>query len=174
MSAAVGAAASARRSPSRVWRGAGCGVTALIAVMVSTRRAAAQNTSTVVVTYTSLLPASPGASDFNAGRVIAGYADVSISWCGKTSCQLRMAATTPGEAGVAEARYVVAATTPTLASCSTALSTATISTAPIILTVAPGQTAGSARVYFCLDLSWTATPPVSWAPGVTFRLQQGQ
>ena len=112
--------------------------------------------------------------DFNAGRVIAGYANVSVTFCGRSRCQLRMAATAPGQAGVASVRYVVAASTPTLASCSTALSTATTSTAPIILTLASGATAGSVRVYFCLDLSWTGTPPASWSPGVTFRLQQGQ
>ena len=134
----------------------------------------AQNTSTVVVTYTSLLATSPSAADFNAGRVVAGYADVSVTFCGRSSCQLRMAATTPGEAGAASVRYVVAATTPTMASCSTLLSTAAIATAPVILTVPPGQTSGSARVYFCVDLSWTGTPPASWTPGVTFRVQQGQ
>lgn len=155
----------------RATRGALLGAAALAVAAPAVR---AQNTSTVAVTYTSLLASAPGAADFNAGRVVAGYADVSVTFCGRTRCEVRMAATTPAQAGVGSVRYVVAATTPTLGACSTALSTATTATAPVILTVPTGQTSGSARVYFCLDLSWTGTPPVSWAPGVSFRLQQGQ
>lgn len=172
-------AAVARRRPAP-WRdtpllGVLLHVALLLAALAApAHRAAAQNTSTMTVTYTSLLAASPGAADFTAGRVVAGYADVAISWCGRSRCQLRMAATTPGQAGVASVRYVVAASTPSLASCSTLLSTSALDTAPIIATLAAGQTSGSVRVYFCLDLSWTGTPPVSWSPGVTFRLQQGQ
>lgn len=147
---------------------------AATALAVAPHAVRAQNTSTVVVTYTSLLGGAPSAADFNAGRVIAGYADVVVTVCGRSRCQLRMAATTPAETGVASVRYVVAASTPSLASCSTALSTTAISAAPVILTLASGATSGSVRVYFCLDLSWTGTPPTSWSPGVSFRLQQGQ
>lgn len=146
----------------------------ILVLSCSARAAAAQNTSTVLVTYTSLLSGSPTAADFNAGRVIAGYADVAITTCGRSRCQLRMTATTPGQAGVASVRYVVAASTPSLASCSTLLSTSAIASAPIIATLATGQTTGSVRVYFCLELSWTGTPPVAWSPGVTYQLQQGQ
>jgi hypothetical protein len=124
--------------------------------------------SQMSVTYTAVLSGSPTSTDFNLGRVIAGFADVAVTRCGRGTCLARMQLTA-ASTGSTDLRYVISATAPTLASCANAPAVGTFID---LITVVSGSTA-TARVYFCYNLSWTASPPASYAPAMSFLLRNG-
>lgn len=137
-------------------------------------RLLAQNSSDLSITYTVASPASPTGADFQAGRFIMGFADVNVTSCGSSRrrCQVRMSATAP--AGITNMRYVISASLPTVASCATLVPVGAVSAAsPLVVDMLLTDATKSARVYFCYDLSWTGTPPVTFTPSVQFRLMQG-
>ncbi|MCC7054533.1 MAG: hypothetical protein IT355_14785 [Gemmatimonadaceae bacterium] len=139
----------------------------LPALLMAAPQARAQ-ASTVAVAYTPLLVGNPTGADFVAGRVVAGFATITVGVCGRGTCQVRMRVT--ASTGSTALRYVVSAATPALASCASTVTTAAAGTT--VLSVPAGATA-TARVYFCYNLSWTASPPASYAPVVTFQLRNG-
>lgn len=142
----------------------------LLGVVLATPSAAAQ-TSILTATYSAVLAGPPAASDFEAGRVIAGFTDLAVTRCGRNPCQVRMNVPA-GSAGSTTLRYVISAGTPSLASCATLVPTAPFPAPPVIMTVPAGTTA-TMRIHFCYDLSWTASPPATFAPVVTFQLRNG-
>lgn len=139
--------------------------------VVLTAPGAAAQSSTVTATYSAVLAGSPAASNFEAGRVIAGFTDLAVTKCGRNPCEVRMNVPA-GSAGSTTLRYVISAGPPALASCATLVPTAPFPGPPVIMTV-PGGATATMRIYFCYDLSWTGSPPATFAPAVTFQLRNG-
>lgn len=143
---------------------------AFLGAVLAAPSVAAQS-STVTATYSAVLAGSPTASNFEAGRVIAGFTDLAVTKCGRNPCEVRMNVPA-GSAGSTTLRYVISAGPPALASCATLVPIAPFPVPPVIMTV-PGGATATIRIYFCYDLTWIGSPPATFAPVVTFQLRNG-
>ena len=139
-----------------------CALAAAFALLAWAPQARAQ--SRMTTTWVPLITAPPTGADFQAARVVLGYVNVAVTACVRPSCRVQIFSTNTNAPAT---RWVVSTGTPALTSCINTLPT-TQATATTMVTVTGPQTV---RVYLCRELSWTGTPPATYASAVTIRLR---